>query len=109
MLKLFFVSMINDKFRACFTNYNNRLFFYLFRNLNVIEENDRNGRRVFCAKFDRNPKWRRGRNITLPNSTSAPKLLTTNDDTSTVLASQFSSVNNRKYFNDDDDVIYENY
>ncbi|EZA62662.1 hypothetical protein DMN91_007504 [Ooceraea biroi] len=77
--------------------------------LDVIEENDRNGRRVFCAKFDRNPKWRRGRNITLPTSTSIPELLITNDDESVLLASQSSSDSASKYFNDDDDIVYENF
>lgn len=44
-----------------------------FRGISAYEGQDRKGRRIFCAKFDRNPKWRRRHgNVTQSVSTTEP-------------------------------------
>lgn len=42
------------------------------RGLVVNEEQGRNGSRVFCAQFDRNPKWKQPHNVAMPRPTAAP-------------------------------------
>ncbi|XP_011875077.1 PREDICTED: uncharacterized protein LOC105566015 [Vollenhovia emeryi] len=82
--------------------------------LDIIEEMDRKGRRVFCAKFERTVKWNHRHNTTTPESISTPEVSTWNDDESVRLVSRFGSTDGRKYFNDDnddndDDATYESY
>lgn len=74
--------------------------------LDIIEETDRKGRRVFCAKFDRNPKWGH-RYITTPASIPATKLPTGDDDESIQLVSRFFPEDDEKYSNDEDDDTYD--
>jgi len=71
--------------------------------LDIIEEMDRKGRRVFCAKFDRKPKWSRRHNITAPISAAE---VTTWADDDVHLAARFNS-GDEEYFNDEDDATYE--
>lgn len=79
--------------------------------LDIIEETDRKGYRVFCAKFDRNPKWGHRHGITTPTSISATEVPTWDDDESIQLVSRFYSGENddEKYFNDENDTTYESY
>lgn len=74
--------------------------------LNIIDEMDRKDRRVFCAKFDRIPKWGQ-HNITTPELISATKLSTWDDDESIQLVSRFYSGEDGKYFNDNGNEDYE--
>lgn len=61
---------------------------------------DRKGRRVFCAKFDRIPKWGHRHNITMPKSISATEFPI--DDESIQLVSRFFSGEDGKDSNDED-------
>ncbi|CAL1678684.1 unnamed protein product [Lasius platythorax] len=70
--------------------------------LDITEETDREGRRVFCAKFDQNPKWGRRHNATSPRSIYADELLTWPDDGA---VSQSYFANDRKYFVDEDEAL----
>ncbi|KMQ92469.1 protocatechuate -dioxygenase subunit beta [Lasius niger] len=72
------------------------------RDLDITEETDREGRRVFCAKFDQNPKWGRRHNATSPRSIYADELLTWPDDGA---VSQSYFANDRKYFVDEDEAL----
>lgn len=76
--------------------------------LDIIEETDRKGRRVFCAKFDRNPKWGHRYSITTPASISDTEVSTW-DDESIQLVSRFYSEDDGKYSDDENDAIYESY
>lgn len=71
---------------------------------------DRKGRRVFCAKFDRDPKWGHRHN-TATGSSIATKVSTWDDDESIHLVSRFYSEDDRKYseYSDEDDAIYKSY
>lgn len=72
---------------------------------------DRKGRRVFCAKFDREPKWGHRHNTTTGSSFTT-KVSTWDDDESIQLVSRFYPKDDRKYFeysNDEDDAINESY
>lgn len=64
---------------------------------------DRKGRRVFCAKFDRKPKWGRRHNITTPISATEDTTWAYDD---VHLASRFNS-GDEKYFNDEDNATYD--
>jgi len=82
----------------------------LIRGLDIIEEMDRKGRRVFCAKFDREPKW--GHRYNTTGSSFATKVSTWDDDESIQVVSRFYPKDDRKYFeysNDEDDAINEGY
>lgn len=71
---------------------------------------DRKGRRIFCAKFDRIPKWGHRHNITMPKSISATEFPI--DDESIQLVSRFFSGEDGKDSNDEDyekDLNYEDY
>jgi len=79
-----------------------------YRGLNIIEETDRKGRRVFCAKFDRNPKWSHRYNMTAPELIPATELPTRDDDESIQLVSRFYFGDDEKYSNEED-TIHESY
>ncbi|XP_071564919.1 phospholipase A2-like [Temnothorax nylanderi] len=70
--------------------------------LDIIEEMDRKGRRVFCAKFDRvDPKSGHRHNITTPKTISATEVSTWDDEDDEYTLSRFSSKD------DEDDTIYD--
>ncbi|KAG5335922.1 PA2 Phospholipase, partial [Acromyrmex charruanus] len=78
--------------------------------LDIIEEMDRKGHRVFCAKFERNPKWGHRHNITTSKLIPATELSTWDNDESIQIASRFYSGKDEEYSNDEDDINYdENY
>lgn len=80
------------------------------RGLDIIKEIDRKGRRVFCAKFNRNLKWDRRHNITTPESIPATELSIWDNDKSIQFASRFYPGKDKEYSNDKDDITYdENY
>lgn len=71
---------------------------------------DRKGRRVFCAKFDRIPKWGHRHNTTMPQSTSATEFPIKADDETVQLISRFYSGEDEEDLNDDydgEDLNYE--
>ncbi|KAL6424615.1 hypothetical protein ACFW04_009954 [Cataglyphis niger] len=72
--------------------------------LEISEEMDQKGRRVFCAKFDENPKWHR-RNATSPRSIYVDEPLTLPDDGAAQLGSQSYFASGRKYSMDEDDAM----
>uniref|UniRef100_A0A348G5X1 phospholipase A2 n=1 Tax=Odontomachus monticola TaxID=613454 RepID=A0A348G5X1_ODOMO len=59
------------KCRRCFNAYYD-VETCIKRGLVVNEEQGRNGSRVFCAQFDRNPKWKQPHNVAMPRPTAAP-------------------------------------
>ncbi|GAB1865748.1 phospholipase A2 [Camponotus japonicus] len=66
--------------------------------LDVTEEMDRKGRRVFCAKFDQNPKWGQRHNVTSPHrSIYVDELLTWPDDEVAQYVPQSYLPNDRRY------------
>lgn len=75
--------------------------------LDVTEETDRKGRRVFCAKFDQNPKWGERHYATSPRSIYVDELLTWPDDRAAKqqLVSQSYFANDGKYFADEDETV----
>lgn len=74
---------------------------------------DRKGRRVFCAKFDQNPKWGQRHNVTSPHrSIYVDELLTWPDDEVAQYVPQSYLPNDRRYSVDEDDAtkdIQDNY
>ncbi|XP_029674639.1 phospholipase A2-like [Formica exsecta] len=74
--------------------------------LDINEEPDRKGRRVFCAKFDQNPKWEEHRHkATSPRSIYIDELLNWPDDGAAQFDSQSYFANDRKYSVDEEDAM----
>lgn len=78
---------------------------------------DRKGRRIFCAKFERNPKWRGRYNVTRSvstlehtTSTSGLEPIAWDDDESSQPISRSLSTNDNKYYgNGEDGAAYGDY
>ncbi|KYM96572.1 Phospholipase A2, partial [Cyphomyrmex costatus] len=78
--------------------------------LDIIEEMDRKGRPIFCAKFYRNPKWGHRHNITTPELLPVTEHSTLDNDESVQFESRFYPGKDKEYYNDEDDITYdENY
>lgn len=80
-----------------------------YRDLDIIEETDRKGRRVFCAKFDRYPKWGGRHNITAPKSIPAAEPPTGADDGYVQIDPRFQFEDDEEYSNEEDDINFDSY
>lgn len=94
------------KCRRCFSTYNDAQE-CAKEGLNINEEQDRKGSRVFCAKFDRNPKWGQRHNVS--ESTPNKFLDLDDDDDDNDNNDDENFINGGKHPIEEDDIIYDYY
>lgn len=67
------------------------------------EGEDRNGRRGFCAQFDRNPKWGKRYNVSSASTPTTDLPTWSNSETDPAILSRFYPAVNDQSAEDDDE------